>query len=231
VPAPPGTAPARLKSAAQALLEWRAVTHRAGVLALQGDFAAHSRVLTGLGLEVVLVRRPADLAGLCVLAMPGGETTTMSMLLDDAGLRQPLAELISPRGIGGGGLPVLATCAGAILLARDVARDEGSVKVRPLGLLDAVVERNAYGRQVDSFEAELAVDWAVLDGAPGSPSFHGVFIRAPLIRQPGPAVQTAARHRGEIVLVRQENILAATFHPELSGDSRLHAAVLAFGSK
>lgn len=211
------------------MLEWRAVTHRAGVLALQGDFAAHARVFSGLGLDVVLVRRPADLAGLSILAMPGGETTTMSMLLDSTGLRQPLSELIAPRSAGGGGLPVLATCAGTILLARDVSRDEGSVKVRPLGLLDAVVERNAYGRQVDSFEADLAVDWGLLEGTPDSPSFHGVFIRAPLIRQPGPAVQTAARHRGEIVLVRQENILAATFHPELSGDNRLHAAVLAFG--
>jgi len=205
------------------------VTTRAGVLALQGDFAAHRRVLSGLGLEVVLVRRPSDLEGLSMLALPGGETTTMSMLLDSTGLRQPLTELLAPGSAGGGGLPVLATCAGAILLARSVARDDGSVKVRPLGLLDAVVERNAYGRQVDSFEAGLAVDWTLLGAPSGPASFHGVFIRAPLIRERGAAVQTVASHLGEAVLVRQDNILAATFHPELSGDSRLHAAVLAFG--
>lgn len=200
---------------------------RVGVLALQGDFAAHARAFDQLGLEPVLVRKPADLAGIAALAMPGGESTTMSMLLDFSGLRGPLSELVKPVAGGGQGLPVLATCAGVILLARQLEGDTGSTRVQTLGLLDATVARNAYGRQVHSFETELSIDWNVLgqpqDPAPG---FHGVFIRAPRILAAGPQVRVAASHAGEPVLLRQDNIIAAAFHPELAGDTRLHAALL-----
>jgi len=165
-----------------------------------------------------------------MLALPGGESTTMSLLLDDTGLREPLRQAVLPISQGGGGLPVLATCAGVILIARELLHDDGSLKVRTLHLLDAAADRNAYGRQVQSFEAELAVDWDVL-GLPGeAPAFHAVFIRAPRIVQPGPAVRTAASFNGDAVLVRQENILAAAFHPELSGDPRLHRAVLGWSN-
>jgi 5'-phosphate synthase pdxT subunit len=203
----------------------------AGVLALQGDFAAHARMLAGLGVEVREVRLPEHLAGLAALCMPGGESTAMSLLLDTTGLRGPLRQALAPAAAGGAGLPVLATCAGAILLAQRLAGDTGSRKVETLGLLDATVDRNAYGRQVNSFEAELEVDWGLLDGgAGGRPApalFHGVFIRAPRIAAAGPAALVAGQLAGEPVLLRQGNILAATFHPELSGDSRLHQALLA----
>jgi pyridoxal 5'-phosphate synthase pdxT subunit len=208
------------------LLEWRAVKLRVGVLALQGDFAAHARALEALGCAVELVRRPAQLVGLKALAMPGGESTTMSLLLDASGLRQPLAEALSPTARGGGGLPVLATCAGVILLAQRLEGDSGSVKVQPLGLLDATVSRNAYGRQVDSFEAPLDIDWAALGTEGSAAQFHGVFIRAPRIVACGAKVQTACQLDGEPVLLRQGHLLAATFHPELSADLRLHAALL-----
>ncbi len=196
---------------------------------MQGDYARHVRALERLGLEVVLVRRPQQLAGLCLLALPGGESTTMSLLLDSTGLRQPLAEALTSRGRGGRGLPTLATCAGVILLARDLLHDDGSIQVRPLSVLDATVDRNAYGRQVHSFEAQLDVDWAALGVSGEQPPLHGVFIRAPRISAPGPGVAVAAVHAGQTVLVRQDNILAATFHPELTGDTRLHEAVLNFG--
>jgi pyridoxal 5'-phosphate synthase pdxT subunit len=201
---------------------------RAGVLGLQGDFAAHARALARLGLEVVLVRRPEQLAGLCLLAMPGGESTTMSLLLDSTGLRQPLREAVLPRRLGGRGLPTLATCAGVILLARDLLHDDGSIRVHTLSVLDATVDRNAYGRQVNSFEAELDVDWAALGYTGDQAAFHSVFIRAPQIREPGPGVATIAQYAGEAVLVRQDNLLAAAFHPELTSDTRLHEAVLGF---
>jgi 5'-phosphate synthase pdxT subunit len=117
-----------------------------------------------------------------------------------------------------------------ILLARQLGHDSGSIKVQPLGLLDAVADRNAYGRQVDSFEAELEVDWPAL-GLPGEQgTFHGVFIRAPQLIAPGPALKPVAAHNGVLALARQDNILAATFHPELTDDLRLHQAVLAFGA-
>jgi 5'-phosphate synthase pdxT subunit len=215
------------------------VTIQAGVLALQGAFQAHARVLAQLGTDVREVRRPEHLAGLDALCMPGGESTTMSLLLDTTGLRGPLSAALAPRGQGGGALPVLATCAGAILLAQRLAGDNGSRKVDTLGLLDATVNRNAFGRQVDSFEAELAVDWAVLlgtqadgpaDALTHAPAFHGVFIRAPRFEAVGPRAQVAGLLGAEPVLVRQGNILAATFHPELSGDLRIHAALLALAA-
>lgn len=202
------------------------------MLALQGAYQAHARVLAALGCEVVEVQHPQQLAGLRLLCMPGGESTTMSLLLSSSGLREPLRAAIV------GGLPVLATCAGAILLARRLEGDSGSLKVEPLGLLDLTVDRNAYGRQTESFEAELEVDWSALP-APGQAdaqvpaSFHAVFIRAPRFHQPGAGVSVLASYQAteasepEPVLVRQGNIIAAAFHPELSGDSRLHAAALA----
>jgi pyridoxal 5'-phosphate synthase pdxT subunit len=182
-------------------------------------------MLERLGLETVLVREPGQLAGLAMLAMPGGESTTMSMLLDSSGLRGPLYEAVLPKSRGGLGLPVLATCAGVILLARELVHDDGSIKVTPLAALNAVADRNAYGRQVDSFEAPVEVDWAALN-APADGPFHAVFIRAPRLLDPGPGVRVAAREGGNIVLLRDENILACTFHPELGEDPRLHAAVL-----
>jgi 5'-phosphate synthase pdxT subunit len=196
------------------------VSKRAGVLALQGDFAAHMRVLDQLGAEAVEVRRKEDLAGLDMLAMPGGESTTMSLLLDSSGLRKPLSKLIK------GGLPVLATCAGVILLARELRHDNGSVRVQSLGLLDVAVDRNAYGRQVNSFEAGLKMDWGALGVTDDKQEFHGVFIRAPQIAEYGAGVTPIAWLEDEPVTVRQGNIVAATFHPELAGDERLHQAVL-----
>ena len=199
------------------------MSRRAGVLALQGDFAAHMRVLAQLGVEPVEVRRAAQLEGIAALLMPGGESTAMSLLLSSSGLREPLKQLI------GGGLPTLATCAGAILLARELRHDSGSIRVETLGLLDATIDRNAYGRQVDSFESALRVDWAALGSKDGAGDFHGVFIRAPQIREPGPAVVPVAWHDDEVVAVRQGSIVAAAFHPELSGDTRLHQALLSMG--
>jgi len=193
----------------------------AGILALQGDFAAHAAVFVRLGCETVLVRGPEQLAGLDLLAMPGGESTTMSLLLDYTGLRGPLRDAIAS------GLPVLATCAGVILLAKRLSGDTGSVKVKTLGLLDVSAGRNAYGRQVDSFEEQLSIDWDVLGFAGEDPWYRGVFIRAPQIADCGAQVELLASHAGLPVLVRQGNIIAAAFHPELSGDDRLHLALIA----
>jgi len=198
----------------------QAMRKRAGVLALQGDFAAHAKLLAQLDVEAVEVRRPGDLAGLAALMLPGGESTTMSLLLDSAGLREPLSDLIA------GGLPVLATCAGVILLADELEGDSGSLPVTPLGLLKATVNRNAYGRQVNSFESALNVDWAALDADNSAAQYHGVFIRAPQISRWRPGVVPVAWQDDDVVAVRQDHIVAATFHPELTDDPRLHAAVL-----
>lgn len=182
---------------------------RVGVLALQGDFAAHARMFDGLGVEVAEVRRSAELAELDGLVLPGGESTTLLKLM----AAEPWFDALRALHERGGAM--LATCAGIILLARRVLGPEQP----SAGLLDAVVERNAYGRQVDSFEATLALRG---DAAP----LPAVFIRAPRLQQLGPAVEVLAEHEGEPVLVRQGSILAATFHPELSGDSRLHRQFL-----
>lgn len=175
-----------------------------GVLALQGDFAAHARVLRGLGSQVREVRRLADLEGLRALVLPGGESTALLRLMDGA----PWLDALRAFHAEGGRL--LGTCAGAILLARAVQPPQPS-----LGLLDATVERNAYGRQTESFEAELAAP--TFDGP-----MRGVFIRAPRLTATGPAVEVLARLSGEPVLVRQGRVLAATFHPEMAADDRLH---------
>jgi pyridoxal 5'-phosphate synthase pdxT subunit len=193
-----------------------------GVLALQGAFAAHARVLAELGARTREVRLPHDLDGIDALVMPGGESTTMAKLLDSSGLREPLAERLA------GGLPTFGTCAGMIMLARRVL--DGRPDQWSFGLVDIAVRRNGYGRQVDSFEADLAV--AGLDGADGAGNasaagaptrpFHAVFIRAPKVVDVGPAAEVLASHDGVPVLVRQDAVLVASFHPELSGDGRLH---------
>lgn len=182
---------------------------RVGVLALQGDFAAHAAALRRAEAEVGEVRRVAQLEGLAGLVMPGGESTTLLNLMRD----EPWFEaLLGFHALGGA---LFGTCAGAILLAREVRGPHQP----SLGLLDAVVERNAYGRQVHSFEALLDVP------SLGS-RVTGVFIRAPRLRALGPGVEVLARHEGEPVLVRQGSVLAATFHPEVSGDDGLHRAWL-----
>jgi 5'-phosphate synthase pdxT subunit len=184
-----------------------------GVLALQGAFAAHARSLADAGAAAREVRVPDDLTGLDGLVMPGGESTTMSRLLLTSGLFEPLAERLD------GGLPVLGTCAGMILLARRVL--DGRPDQRSFGVLDIAVRRNAYGRQVDSFETDLTIP--VLGDRP----FHAVFIRAPQVVETGEGVEVLARHEGKPVLVRRGPAMAAAFHPELSGDPRLHAMFVA----
>ena len=176
-----------------------------GVLALQGDFAAHAKLLGALGEPATLVRRTADLRGLRGLVLPGGESTALLRLM----AAEPWFEALRAFHQGGGSL--FGTCAGAILLAR---RIEGSQQPS-LGVLDVSVERNAYGRQVESFETEL--DAPELGG-----TLRGVFIRAPRITGVGPGVEVLARRDGEPVLVRQGRVLAATFHPEITGDTRVH---------
>ena len=181
---------------------------KVGVLALQGAFAEHAAALEALGAHAVLVRDADALAGLDAVVLPGGESTTMSMLLDSSGLRAPLAERLAD------GLPVFGTCAGLILLARDVA--DGRPDQRGFAVLDVAVVRNGYGRQRDSFE--VALDVPVIGPRP----FPGVFIRAPRVSRTGTTVEVLARVDGDAVLVRQGPILAAAFHPELAGDPRLH---------
>ena len=183
-----------------------------GVLALQGAFAAHIHALAELGVRSVEVRTPRDLDGVDALVLPGGESTTMSKLLDSSGLRAPLAERLA------GGVPVFGTCAGMILLARTVT--DGRPDQQGFGVVDIAVRRNGYGRQVDSFEADLAV--AGVDGGP----FHAIFIRAPVVTEVGPAATVLATHDDVPVLVAQGRVLVASFHPELSHDPRLHARFL-----
>ena len=179
-----------------------------GVLALQGAFSAHSRVLTGLGARAVEVRMPDDLTEIDAIVMPGGESTTMSMLLDSTELREPLGKLLAD------GMPVFGTCAGMILLATSVL--DGRADQRSFAIVDIAVRRNGYGRQVDSFESDLVV--AGLDGG----SFHAVFIRAPLVTAVGPSATVLATHDDAPVLVTQGSAMVAAFHPELSDDARLH---------
>lgn len=184
---------------------------RIGVLALQGAFRAHAERLRALGATVTEVRTPSHLRAVDALVMPGGESTTMSHLLASSGLLGPITARIDEA------MPVFATCAGTILLAEKVfdGRDEQC----HLGALDIAVRRNAYGRQIDSFETDLAV--VGLDRP-----FHAVFIRAPRIEAAGPTVEVLAEHEGEPVLVASGAIVAATFHPELTADPRLHQLFL-----
>ncbi len=180
---------------------------RIGVLALQGAFAEHVSLLRGMGVDAVEVRLPEQLDDVDGLIIPGGESTTMRRLIDRWRLHDPILGLIER------GAPVLGTCAGMIVLARDIAGGEAPV----LPVLDVTVERNAFGRQLDSFETELEVP--VL----GSHPVHAVFIRAPVIERVGPGVDVMARLAdGRIVAVRERNVLATSFHPELSGETRFH---------
>ena len=180
---------------------------RIGVLAVQGAFAEHIEMLRGLGVDAVPVRLPADLEGLSGLILPGGESTTMRKLIARWGLSSPIRALIDQ------GAPVLGTCAGMILLAREIS--DGDEPVFPL--LDITVKRNAFGRQLESFETDFAVP--VLGDRP----VHAVFIRAPIIERTSPDVDVLARlDDGRIVAVRERNILATAFHPELAGETRFH---------
>jgi pyridoxal 5'-phosphate synthase pdxT subunit len=177
-----------------------------GVLALQGDYAAHAAALRRLGQEGREVRRLGDLDGLAGLVLPGGESTALLRLMEG----EPWFPALRRFHAGGGAL--FGTCAGAILLAREV---RGPAQPS-LGLLDVEIERNAYGRQVDSFEEAVPVDGL-------AEPLRAVFIRAPRLRALGPSVEVLSRRAGEPILVRQGRILAATFHPEIAGDDRLHA--------
>ena len=180
-----------------------------GILALQGAFAAHKRVLCDLGAHVTLVRTPDQLAQVDGLVIPGGESTTMSMLLDSSGLREPLVHRVAS------GLPVFGTCAGLIVLASEIV--DGRSDQEPLEVLDVKVRRNGYGRQIDSFETQLFIE----SGGRVS-EMNGVFIRAPRVESASGAVEVLAEVEGDPVLIRQRNVLAATFHPELGDNYCVH---------
>jgi len=188
------------------------------VLALQGDVREHVAALVELGAHPVEIRRPEDLAGIDALVLPGGESTTMALLLDAAGLRAPLGERLAA------GMPAFGTCAGMILLAGEVL--DGRPDQHGFGAIDISVRRNAFGRQVDSFETDVEVPVI------GPDRLHAVFIRAPQVERTGPDVEVLARlappagAAGRPVACRQGPILVTSFHPELSGDLRLHQLFL-----
>jgi 5'-phosphate synthase pdxT subunit len=189
---------------------------RIGVLALQGAFREHLDILEAIGVEGVGVRLPSDLDGVAGLILPGGESTTMRRLIDRWDLRGPILDLAAS------GAPILGTCAGMIILARDLTGGEPPV----LPLLDVSVRRNAFGRQLDSFETDLAVP--VLGDRP----VHAVFIRAPIVEAVGPDVDVLARlDDGRVVAVRERNILATAFHPELAGETRFHRLLATMASE
>ncbi len=188
---------------------------KVGVLALQGDFAEHAKALRCAGAEPSEVRLPRDLAGVDALVIPGGESTTIARLMDVFDLSGEIAERVRD------GMPAWGTCAGLIVLAASLADD----RPRPLGLMDVRVQRNGYGRQVDSFEADLHVP--VL----GDDTFRAVFIRAPVIESVGPDVESLAwLDDGSVVAVRQRNVLATSFHPELTRDHRFHSYFLSMAN-
>jgi 5'-phosphate synthase pdxT subunit len=168
-----------------------------GVLAIQGDFEAHSKILRDLGVTPRIVRTPKDLDGLDGLVMPGGESTTMTLGIEREGLAEPLKAFVRS------GAPTLGTCAGMIMLDRD-----------HLGVLDVTARRNAFGRQVQSFESDVSVK--------GTGAMRAVFIRAPWVEEVGESVEVLAQLDGHPVAVREGNVLAVAFHPELTGDGRLH---------
>jgi len=182
-----------------------------GVLALQGAFAAHQRALESAGATTRQVRQPGDLGGIDALVMPGGESTTMSRLLTTSGLFDDIKALLSD------GLPVLGTCAGMILLATEVL--DGRPDQLSFGAIDITVQRNGYGRQIDSFETDL-------DVVGFDTPFHAVFVRAPKVVAIGTNVEVIAEYDGVPVVVRQGHVMVASFHPELTGDGRLHAKFL-----
>lgn len=181
-----------------------------GVLALQGAFAEHCSTLRAIGVEAVEVRLPAHLEDIDGLILPGGESTAMRRLIERWEMRGPILDLAAS------GAPLFGTCAGMIVLAREIAGDEEPI----LPLLDVTVERNAFGRQQDSFEMDLPVPLL------GDTPVHAVFIRAPVIERAGPDVDVLARlPDGRIVAVRERNVIATSFHPELAGETRFHRLV------
>jgi len=187
--------------------------HKVGVLALQGASRRHAEALAALGAHPVEVRTVEDLTGVEGLVLPGGESTTMSKLLELSGLFDPIAERLRA------GMPALGTCAGLILLASDIL--DGRPDQRSFAALDVGVRRNAFGRQVASFEADLDIAGPSFGSLPGGP-FPGVFIRAPVIERVGEGVEVLATVDGRPILCRQGPVIAAAFHPELSGDLRVH---------
>lgn len=184
---------------------------KVGVLALQGDVREHCAALSDAGATPVEVRLPEDLGGVDALVLPGGESTTLSLLLGSSGLREAIGEQLRD------GVPTFGTCAGLILLATDVT--DGRPDQESFAAIDIGVRRNGYGRQLESFETDLAVDGFL------SP-MHAVFIRAPRVERTGPEVEVLARHDGVPVVCKQQQVLVAAFHPELSGDGRLHELFL-----
>lgn len=177
-----------------------------GILALQGDFAKHAGMLASLGVETAEVKLPAHLEGLDGLVIPGGESTTLTMLMRDFALYDPIVDFAKSR-------PVMGTCAGSILVASQV----DDQRVRPLNLINMSIARNAYGRQVDSFITHIEAPCLN-----GEEPYRAIFIRAPQIERVGPETETLITHEGKPVMVRQKNVLALTFHPELTDDPRIH---------
>lgn len=181
-----------------------------GVLALHGAFIEHIDLLESMGVQAVKVRLPEDLADVSGLIIPGGESTTMRKLTARWGMRQPILDLAAS------GAPILGTCAGMIVVANEI--DGGEEPVFPM--LDVTVRRNAFGRQLDSFETDLAMPIV------GDEPIHAIFIRAPIIERVGPDVETlAALADGRVVAVRQRNVIAISFHPELAGETRIHRLI------
>jgi len=179
---------------------------RIGVLALQGAVAEHIGMLSALDVEAVPVRLPSELNGLDALVIPGGESTTIGKLLSDYSLTEPIRNLAKQ------GFPLFGTCAGLVLLAKKVP----NLETEPIGVMDIEVKRNAFGRQVDSFEANLQIS------ALGNGNFHGVFIRAPIIEKTEGGTEILCKLNGSPVAVRQGKLLACAFHPELTDDLRFH---------
>ena len=187
------------------------MARKVGVLALQGDFAEHMKSLESIGAEPTEVRLPDDLVDIDALIIPGGESTTIVRLMDVFGLTKDIKGRVKE------GMPVWGTCAGMIVLAKRLVED----RPQPLGLMDIRVQRNAYGRQIDSFETEIPVP------ALGEKSFRAVFIRAPAIEEIGSAVETiACLEDGQVVAAREGNVLVTAFHPELTSDTRFHSYFL-----
>ena len=187
-----------------------------GVLALHGAVIEHIRILEAIGVEPVQVRLPEDLEGISGLILPGGESTTMRKLVARWGLREPVMDLARS------GAPILGTCAGMIIVAREIAGGEEPV----FPLLDVTVERNAFGRQLDSFETDLAMP--ILGDRP----VHAIFIRAPIIERVGEGVEVLARLPDRrVVAVRQRNVIAISFHPELAGETRIHRLIATMASE